>query len=429
MRRKSIFGLLFSMVIGGAGMMLPATAQTLDQSLQQAISNNPALESQRQQVLIAAEQITAAQAERRPDVSLSAGYGYQSVDTNRPFGFGVGDQSVGNAALEASIPLYTGGQIESGIDQAKAGRSSAEAAFETALQQLTLDVITAYLTVLTDREALKIRGTSVTLLENQVQASLDRFEAGVVTRTDVALSEARLEGGRAALAGAEAALESSMATYGFLVGQQPGALAMPDQLVGIPDTFELASGIADAENPQIQSLIFAERAAEEAVDVAAGSLKPSVALVGTATVQETFTDNFRDTNVTALVQGSVPLFERGVVKSQVRQAKLQQQAARLDLDNARRRVRAATAQAWYGRLAAEQAILASERQVEAAEIAFEGAEQELRVGTRTTLDVLDQEQQLLDARLGLVEAQRDYFIASASLLNAMGRLNLASEGF
>ncbi|MEC7291252.1 MAG: TolC family protein, partial [Pseudomonadota bacterium] len=133
-------------------------------------------------------------------------------------------------------------------------------------------------------------------------------------------------------------------------------------------------------------------------------------------------DNYRDTQLRLMAQGSVPLFQGGILRSRVRAARLERDQARLQTINAERQITASVAQAWYANIAAEQAITASERQVEAAEIAYEGAQEELSVGTRTTLDVLDQEQQLLEARLGLINARRDAYVATHQLLRAMGKL-------
>ena len=135
-------------------------------------------------------------------------------------------------------------------------------------------------------------------------------------------------------------------------------------------------------------------------------------------------DNYRDTQVRLLAQGSVPLFQGGILKSRVKAARLEREQARLQTINAERQITASVAQAWYSTIAAEQAIEASSLQVEAAEIAYEGAQEELSVGTRTTLDVLDQEQQLLEARLGLINAERDAYVAAHQLLRAMGQLSL-----
>jgi outer membrane protein len=320
------------------------------------------------------------------------------------------------------MPLYTGGRIDAGIRQAEAGISASEAQLSAAVQTLMLDVVTAYSDVLRDRETIKIRENSVALLSEQVRAAKDRFDVGVVTRTDVAQAEARLEGAVAGLSGAEAQLEASEAGYEFLVGQPAGALAPLPETPVLPETFDAALAIAIAENPDLLALRDNERVAREAVEAARGEMRPSVSIVGTAGYQENFEDNFEDTSVAALAQATIPLYQGGRVSSSVRQAKLQASQARLQTQNAERQVRAQVAQSWFATLAAERAIIASERQVEAAEIAYEGAKEELAVGVRTTLDVLDQEQQLLEARLGLITARRDFYVASYQLLRSMGRL-------
>lgn len=411
--------------VGGGTMV---SAQTVTEAVRQAHENNPELESQFQDLEIARERVSEARAGRMPEVNLEAGYGYQVTDTTRPVILPPGielitEQPVYNAELSAELPLYTGGSVSAGIRQAKAGRSAAELQYDAAVQSLTLNVVTAYLDVVTGREAIRIRQNSLNLLSQQLRAALDRFEVGVVTRTDVALAEARVEGGRAELLRTQAELEAANATYVFLVGDIPGDLVRPGTPPPVPTSFDDALTIALSENPDLQALVFADRSAADGVDVARGPLRPSLALVGTATVQETLDDNFEDTAVTALVTGSVPLFERGVARSQLRQSKLLRQQARLDLDNARRQVRASVATAWFGRLAAESAITASQRQVAAAEIAYEGALEELSVGNRTTLEVLDQEQELLDSRLTLLEAERDFYVATFELLAATGGLS------
>ena len=409
------------------GLGQGASGQTLNDALSQAHNYNPALESQFQNLEIARERVLEARAGRMPEVNLDASYGYQSTDTTRPVILPEGvelitDQPVYSAELSAELPLYTGGGVSAGIREAKAGRSAAELQYDAAVQSLTLDVVTAYMDVITGREAIRIRDNSLNLLRQQLVATQDRFDVGVVTRTDVALAEARLEGGRAELQRTQAQLEAANANYIFLVGASPGELTRPVTAPAVPASFDEALTMALADNPSLQALIFADRSAAEAIDVARGPLRPSLALVGIASVQETLDDNFEDTSVSALVTGSVPLYERGVARSQLRQAKLLREQARLDLDNARRQVRADLATAWFGRLAAQSAITASQRQVVAAEIAYEGAQEELSVGNRTTLDVLDQEQELLDARLTLLEAERDFYVATFQLLAATGGL-------
>lgn len=422
-------------------LAMPSQSETLQDALDLAFQTNPSLEAQRTDIAVAREQLNQARGARSPSVNLSGSAGYESLDSNQPIAFNVGDRPVATAQLQASVPIYTGGRIDAGIDQAQAGILAANAQFDGAAQDLILNVVTAYVDVLRDREAMKIRANSVALLEEQLRAASDRFEVGFATRTDVKQAEARVQGARASLAGAEAQLEASLSIYEVFVGQPAGDLSPVSDTPGIPETYEAALQLALAENPDLNALRQAERAAEQAVRSAKGETKPSVSIVGTAGLQETFDieataisptmgvttlppDNYRDTSLSVFAQASVPLFQGGVLRSRVRAARLERDQARLQTLNAERQVTASIAQAWYGNIAAEQSIFASERQVEAAEIAYEGAQEELSVGTRTTLDVLDQEQQLLEARLGLVNAKRDAYVATHQLLRAMGRLSL-----
>ncbi|MEL6830382.1 MAG: TolC family outer membrane protein [Pseudomonadota bacterium] len=415
-----------------------AWSQTLTEALRQAHQNNPQLDVQRADTAIAQEQLIEARGQRRPTVTLSGSGGVQSIDSNNPFAAG-GENPLASAQLEASLPIYTGGRVASGIRQAEAGINASQAGLAGATQDLMLDVITAYADVLRDRETISIRENSVNLLSEQVRAATDRFEVGVVTRTDVAQAEARLEGANASLAGAQSQLVASEAVYAFLVGSDPGPLAdLPEPPV-LPANVDLALETGLRDNPTLISLRASERAAEQAVEVARSSLRPTLSIVGTANYQEQFdilaVDGFgpngttqsrqdqRDTSVTALAQATVPLYQGGRADSSVRQARLGSAQARLQTQNAERQIRAQIAQSWFATLAAERASFASERQVEAAEIAYEGAQEELAVGVRTTLEVLDQEQQLLEARLSLISAERDYYVALHQLLRAIGALD------
>ncbi|MEL6857901.1 MAG: TolC family outer membrane protein [Pseudomonadota bacterium] len=419
----------------------PSQSETLQNALDLAFQTNPALEVQRTEIAVAREVLSQARGARAPSVDLSGSAGFESLDSNQPIAFNIGERALSTAQVQASLPVYTGGRIDAGIDQAQAGILAANAQFDGAAQDLILNVVTAYVDVLRDREALKIRANSVALLEEQLRAATDRFEVGFATRTDVKQAEARVQGARASFAGAEAQLEASLSIYEVFVGQSAGDLSPVSDAPNIPESYDAALQLAIAENPDLKALRQAERAAEQGVRSAKGETRPSVSIVGTAGLQETYdveataisptagistlpADNYRDTSLSLFAQASVPLFQGGVLRSRIRAARLERDQARLQTLNAERQVTASIAQAWFGNIAAEQAIIASERQVEAAEIAYEGAQEELSVGTRTTLDVLDQEQQLLEARLGLINAERDAYVATHQLLRAMGRLSL-----
>nr|WP_070958696.1 TolC family outer membrane protein [Hyphomonas sp. Mor2] len=422
-------------------LAMPGQTETLQEALDQAFQTNPALAAQRADVGVAREQLNQARGARAPTVELSGSATFESLDSNQPIAFNTGENTLASAQLRATLPVYTGGQINAGIAQAKAGISAANAQFDGVAQDLILNVVTAYVDVIRDREAIRIRANSVALLEEQLRAATDRFEVGFATRTDVKQAEARLQGARASLAGAEAQLEASLSIYELFVGQPAGDLTPVPNAPTLPENFATSLQAALADNPDLKALRDAERVAEQGVKSAQGATRPSLSIVGSASVQETIDqeataisptmgiitlppDNYRDTQLRLLAQGSVPLFQGGVLRSRIRAARLERDQARLQTVNAERQITASVAQAWYSNIAAEQAIIASERQVEAAEIAYEGAQEELSVGTRTTLDVLDQEQQLLEARLGLINARRDAYVASHQLLRAMGKLAL-----
>jgi len=421
---RSLSVSLFALGLTG---MTAAQADTLADAINAALATNPGLQSQRFQTDIALENVEQARSQRRPTLDLSGSAGYEYVDSNSPFASlsGTnGDRPIASAQIQAAKPIYTGGRINAGIRQAKAGVDAAESQYDAAVQDLILQVITAYVDVRSDLETVSIRENNVEVTGEQVRAASDRFDVGVVTRTDVSLSQARLEGARAALAGAEAVLEADIANYQFLTGLAPDDLAPPPPLPPLPASLDEAVQIALDTNPDLIAARHAERAAREAIDVARGQYKPQISIVGTAARQETYNDfTQRDSSVSAVAQGTIPLLSGGLIKSQVKSAKLQRAQAQRQIDTLQRSIRAQIAQSWFAYEASLRSISASERQVDAAQIAYDGATEELAVGIRTTLDVLDQEQQLFEARLALVQAERDSYVAAHNLLRATGQLS------
>ena len=417
------------LAVGVVLIALPAQGETLQDALSAAWLNNPALEAERDSAAIAGERIEQARAQRKPTVSLFGSYVYESVDSNRPFAFNLGDRPVASAQIEARLPVYTGGRITAGVQQAEAGALAAGAQLNSAGQSILLDTLIAYVDILRAREVISIRENSIRLLEGQFTAASDRFEVGDTTRTDVSLARARLEGGRAALASAEADLEAALAQYALLTGLEAADLLAPlPPVPELPESFEAALAVAPDANPDITAARFAEQAARRSVEVARGALKPEVSLIAQAGVEEYHTEGFTDSSMLAGAQASFPLFTGGLNTSLVREAQLSRQQAASRIALSERVVRTSVARAWYGFLAADRAVEASGRQVEAAELAYEGAQEELSVGVRTTLDVLDQEQELLEARLSQVTAERDRYVAAHTLLAAMGQLTPARLG-
>ncbi|MEL6753471.1 MAG: TolC family outer membrane protein [Pseudomonadota bacterium] len=413
---------LFLTATVGAVLGPMANAQSLDETLALAEFSNPALDVTATEAEIAREALEEARSQGRVNVTVSGSLGYETIDTNRLFTQQVGDRALATAQLEAALPIYTGGRIAAGVRSAEAGIEAADSRLEAQRQSIYLQAITAFLNVTAGRATVDIRENNVRLLEEQVQAAQSRFRVGFITRTDVALAEARLAGARAGLASAQAQLEGFEADFEAVTAVRPGDLGAVPPAPVLPVDFDEALATLLELNPQLEALREDVRAASEAVQVQEAAGRPQVDIVGTAGGQQEFSDDIYDSSVSAFARATVPLYQGGTVNSRVRSAKLRREQARLQVQAAERDLRAGLATAWFGFIAAQRAIEASERQIEAAEIAFQGAQRELSVGTRTTLDVLDSEQDLLDARLTLVEAERDAQLAAYQVLLVTGQL-------
>ena len=439
-----VWNVLAASVCGLAVLAGPAKADTLRDALWATENTNPQLESQREQMKISEEQLAQAKGARLPTLEVTGQYGPETIQTNRTLVLDQGGRQIASTSLQAIQPLYAGGRILAGIREARAGIGASTSQLEATRQDTYLSVINAYIDVRRDRETIRIRESSVELLGEQFQAANARFEVGEITRTDVAQAEARLESAKANLAAAVAQSEGSIANYIFFVGVAPGELAPPPPLKNLPASFDEALAVAFENNPDIEAARYNERAAEQRVKTARAGLRPEINLVATASVQGTLnqpaapdtpfgpggpTPDFLDRNVSAFAQARIPLYQGGVARSQMRSAKHSRNQARLDVEAIRRQTVAQVAQSWHSYRSALIGIEASKRQVAAAQIAFEGGVEELAVGVRTTLDVLDQEQDLLDARLGVIIAERDAYLAANQLLRAMGELTRKRLGF
>ncbi|MEM1106432.1 MAG: TolC family outer membrane protein [Pseudomonadota bacterium] len=400
-----------------------AAAQSLEETLALAEVSNPFLDVTVTEAEIAREALEEARAQGRVNVTVSASAGVESRESDQPFAFQQGERAQASAQLEAALPIYTGGRIAAGVRAAEAGISAADARLEAQRQSIYLQAIDAFLNVTASRATVDIRENNVGLLLEQVEAAQSRFRVGFITRTDVALAEARLAGARAGLAASEAVLERFEADYAAVTGVEPGVLGPVPPSPILPADLDEALAVLLETNPSLLALQEDVRAATEAVEIEESAKRPQLSIVGTATGQQDFEDDLSDTTVGAFARGSVPLFQGGIVNSRVRSAKLRREAARFQVQATERDLRAGLATAWFANIAAQRSIEASELQIEAAEIAFEGAQRELSVGTRTTLDVLDSEQDLLDARLTLVEAERDAQLAAYQILQAIGALD------
>jgi len=294
-------------------------------------------------------------------------------------------------------------------------------------QIVLLNAVTAYMNLLRDSAILDLQRRNVEVLREQLRQTTDRFNVGEVTRTDVAQAESSLAAGRSSVLTAQANYTASVATYRQVIGSNPGKLApaMPVDRFS-PHALPTAISVGMATNPSVTAAQFNVDAAQDAVKVAEGALYP------TLSVQGNFTKNWLSTSSLSVMEAynasvlgtlSVPIYQGGAEYSTIRQTKETLGQRRLDLDTARDSVRKSVVQAWGQLDAAKGNIEATHAQVQAAEIALNGVREEARVGQRTTLDVLNAQQTLVNARVAVVTAQHDRVVASYTLLAAVGRLS------
>jgi outer membrane protein len=423
-----------------AGLASAARAETLTDALALAYQTNPTLQAQRANQRVTDEGVVQAKTAFRPSLSGAADYSASRVDyanTQGNFLTGTYDkltQSASGANLSLSQPLYTGGRATAGLSAAQADVMAGREDLRSVEQSVLGQVIQAYVDVRRDQERLRIAQENVNVLSRQLDESNARFEVGEITRTDVAQSEARLASARASLSSVQALLAGSRASYAAVVGQNPTDLAQEPSLAGLlPAGVEQAFDLVDQNNPSIQAARYAEQAAAARVAEARAARRPIVsARAGVGWNSEgrvngsgsQFADY--DRSVSGSVTASVPIFTGGLTNSQVRASIERENAARIAVEGAKRTALQQISTAWNNLLAARANLVSNQEQVRASKIAFEGVRQEQQVGLRTTLDVLNAQLELSNAEVALVVARRDEYVASASVLQAMGVLNVAN---
>ncbi|MSO64931.1 MAG: hypothetical protein EXQ85_03880 [Alphaproteobacteria bacterium] len=403
-------------------------AISLTEAMALAYSNNPMLQAQRAALRATDETVVTALGGYRPTVTGTGVASESETDTTVPRAFS-GRTSPRTMSLTVAQPIYRGGRTVAGIEQAEASIRAGRATLSNTEQTVLLSTVSAYMDVLQNRAILDLNRNNEARLRRQLQATRDRFEVGEVTRTDVAQAEARVSRATSDRITAEGTLQASRGAFLNVVGAPADELVRAPILEGLPDSEQEGIEMALVENPAVVQAIFVEEAARRAVRLAEGSLLPSVSVNGSLEHKESALspDTKTDTKtVTATL--SVPLYQSGSEWAAVRQQKQTASQRRVEVDLQRRTAREAVTRAWANLSSGTGRIRSGVDQVRAAEIALEGVQQEAEVGSRTTLDVLDAEQELLDAQVALVRSERDEYVAGFSLKSAIGRLSAAEMG-
>jgi outer membrane protein len=416
--------------VAAASMSCQAAAETMLGALAQAYQVNPQLNAQRAIVRQTDENVPQALAGYRPHVNATAQVGNQFTSQVTSLGPGLSakshaytsPRSIGATATQTLFNGFqTGNRTRAAEGQVLAARETLRVIEQTVL----LDAATAYMNVLRDAAILEVQRSNVRVLGETLRQTRDRFNVGEVTRTDVAQAEAQLAAGQSQMLGAESNLTTSKATYRQVIGSEPGQLAPGSPVDRLsPRTLPAAISAGIAQNPSVTAATYGVDVAQLQVKIAEGALYPTVTLQGNVTRAHDLTPAITE-QLTASVLGvvTIPIYQGGSEYSAIRQSKETLGQNRLNLATTRDQARATVVQAWGQHEAAKAQVQAAQEQVRASEVALNGVREEARVGQRTTLDVLNAQQALVNARVNLVTAQHDRVVASYSLLSAVGRLS------
>jgi outer membrane protein len=406
---------------------MPANADTLADAMADAIQSNPSLAAARQRVNATREALPQAWAEALPQVSVSGSA--TASDRDADFALLDGDREENwSANATASQLLFAGGRVLGTTRAARAQIRGAIADYAQAEQTLLLDVTRAYADVRQTIAIVEARQTTVSNLTRLVEYAQAQFDAGVVTRTDVAQSQARLAQARTLLVQAQGALAAATQAYLRLVGNPPSNLDAPESVEGLPADLETALEQAVRTSPILASAIADTELADANVAVADSAGRPRVSLEAGYGIGADFNDDLSETSTdTVGVRVSVPIFQGGSIRSRSRQQRALRAASNLDLAAVQRSVQEGVTNAWTGLASARAAVDSAREQVEAAELAYEGVRLEQETGLRSTVEVLDQEQDLLNARIALAQAERELVVAERQMLAVTGTLRVPDD--
>ncbi|AZG78881.1 TolC family outer membrane protein [Methylocystis rosea] len=415
-------------------------AETLTGAMRRAYGASPVLNASRAQLRAIDETVPQAQAGLRPRVSADAYIGAQRnrlitqqrdvylddpTKTDHSKSIQSGASAPRSAILSVEQPIFDGFRTQNQTRAAESGVFAGRERLRLTEQRVLFDAVSAYMNVLRDTAVLKLQENNVAVLAEQLRQTHERYLAGQITLTDISQAEARLAGGKSLASAARATLDASIGVYRRTIGVGPTKLA-PGAPIDrrLPKTREEAERIALGEHPFILAALHDADAADLDIKALEAEFLPRLSIVGDIFTQTDFT-GIGNRNIGARVGGrlNVPLYEGGVTSSRVRQAKETAGQRRLDADVARAEVLALVRANWGALQAAKTQIASAQTQIAAAERALYGVREEAKAGQRTTLDILNAQQELLNARIGLILAQRDRVIASYAVLAAIGRLS------
>lgn len=425
-------GVSLSVMILSGGF---ARAETLEEALAYTYVANPDVLAKRAYLRSVYEKIAQSRSGYKPTIAGEAAYGYSYDRARYRPSFTESEDDPYNVGIRAVQPLFSGFETSSSVKVAEAGFAAEQAKLKATEQNVLVDAVSAYTNVIRDLAVVKLNQNNEAVLKRQLEYTRDRFRVGELTKTDVAQSEARLAGASASRIEAEGALKISYATYRQVIGKMPEKIyepAVPESK--LPQTLAEALEIAEKRNPQLKAAEMAAKSALSSIDVAKSGHYPTLNLQGTffhnkakTSIDGAFWNGRVDASDVQLVM-NIPLYTAGNVSSKVRESKHLAGQARINVDAARRSVAQAATRAWESYQSSVASLKSLEERVRASELALDGVKKEEQAGTRTVLDVLDSEQELLDARVSVVTAKRNQVVAAYQLLASMGMMSPSGLG-
>ncbi|WP_172122950.1 TolC family outer membrane protein [Devosia sp. 919] len=415
--------LAIALAMGGTA----AQAQSITQALTAAYSYAPDLQAAVLDAKSRAENIVQAKSRKLPTIGASVNGTYNWSIAGGQFQ----DSTSLNAGLSYSQTLFDNFQTEAQIEAARAGAEAAEYQIRNTEQNVLLNVVQAYMSVLSDRQLVGLRQENVNFYTTQLSSARDRLEVGEGTRIDVAQANARLAQGQAAYQAAVNSLEVSEATFQRYVGQAPRDLQSSHSFARlIPNSLQSAIAEAESGHPAILTAKAAIRAAQAGSDAAQGAFGPTIDVTGSIGASDGTSRQGTPQAVSGQMRLniSVPIYAGGALGSGVRQANLDQIRSEVDAMSIYDQIREAVISAWAGIQNADAQIQAAQSAVSAGQEVVNGVIQERDLGTRTTLDVLNAQAELISAREGLINASSSKVIATFSLLASIGRLTAGDLG-
>jgi outer membrane protein len=409
-----------------SGQNSPLFAQSLEAALARAYALNPDLNAARANTRAVDENVPSAKSGYRPKLSVTGDAGLSNTESKVSGRESTTDLVPRGAGASLDQTLFNGFRTENSVSAAEAGVFAARASLRNSEQNILLDAVTAYMNVVRDEAIYTLRQNNVAVLSEQLRQTRDRFTVGEITRTDVAQSESRLARARSDSALAQSNLKSSQARFKQVIGIEAKKLAQAQPVAAgkLPRSQGDALNIAMRDHPAIVAALHGVDAQSLQVKVVEGELYPTIGVRGSLTRRyDSQVENDRRNTASVVGSVTIPLYDGGSAYARTRQAKETLGERRLQVDSAREKVIAAVISSWSLLEATGFQIEGASAQVRSSEIALSGVREEARVGQRTTLDVLNAQQEVLDSRVALVTAQRDRVVASYGLLSATGKLS------